>query len=86
MNTPREPAQGWSVAAAPALLLAAAVTALGGCAWTPPQPWEKGLLAKPEMTMGGSDGLSRRFETHIYTSKENASGGEGVGGGGCGCN
>jgi hypothetical protein len=65
-------------------LLAAA--ALAGCAgWQPPQAWEKGALAKPEMGMGG-DVLAQRFEQHIFSSKENASGGYGVGGGGCGCN
>jgi hypothetical protein len=37
------------------------------------------------MSMGG-DTLSQRFDQHIYSSKENASGGYGVGGGGCGCN
>lgn len=59
---------------------------LSGCAaFAPPQPWEKGNLAKPEMTMGG-DPLDERFVQHIYSSKENASGGYGVGGGGCGCN
>lgn len=63
----------------------AASLALGGCAWEPPQPWEKGALAKPAMTMGG-DTLSQRFDQHVYSSKENASGGYGVGGGGCGCN
>ncbi len=63
-----------------------AVSALfSGCAITPPQPWEKGYLAKPEMTMG-ADPLAQRFDQHIYSSKENASGGYGVGGGGCGCN
>jgi hypothetical protein len=65
-----------------ALLLTAA---LGGCAYAPPQPWEKGNLAKPEMSMGG-DPLDQRFTQHIYGSKEAASGGYGVGGGGCGCN
>lgn len=59
--------------------------ALGGCALTPPQPWEKGHLAKPAMTMA-ADPLDQRFVQHIYASKENASGGYGVGGGGCGCN
>lgn len=59
---------------------------LTGCgAVKPPQAWEKGHLAKPEMTMGG-DGLDQRFSQHIYNSKEAASGGTGVGGGGCGCN
>ncbi|MDH0864004.1 DUF4266 domain-containing protein [Mitsuaria sp. GD03876] len=64
------------------VLIAFAAT---GCAMRPPQPWEKGALARPEMTMGG-DVLGDRFAQHIYTSKENASGGNGVGGGGCGCN
>jgi Domain of unknown function (DUF4266) len=51
----------------------------------PPKPWEKGNLAKPEMTMGG-DALDQRYTQHIYQSKEAAAGGGGVGGGGCGCN
>ena len=65
---------------------ALALAALAGCsAWKPPQPWEKGQLARPEMTMA-ADPLDERFVQHIYQSKENASGGYGVGGGGCGCN
>ena len=56
-----------------------------GCAFAPPQPWEKGALSKREMTME-SDPLDQRYVQHIYNSKENASGGYGVGGGGCGCN
>ena len=68
------------------VLLLAGLVALSGCSvFSPPQPWEKGNLAKPEMTMGG-DPLDERFLQHIYSSKENASGGYGVGGGGCGCN
>jgi hypothetical protein len=68
------------------LMPAAACLALAGCAsWAPPQPWEKGALAKPEMTLGG-DVLTQRFDQHVYSSKESASGGYGVGGGGCGCN
>ena len=56
-------------------------------AWAPsgPKPWEKGTLAKPEMTMGG-DALDQRYTQHVYQSKEAAAGGGGVGGGGCGCN
>ncbi len=57
----------------------------GGCALTPPQPWEKAHLARPEMTMA-ADPLEQGFDQHMYGSKENASGGYGVGGGGCGCN
>jgi hypothetical protein len=68
------------------LALAACLALVGGCSsMQPPQAWEKGNLAKPEMTMGG-DPLDERFTQHIYSSKENASGGYGVGGGGCGCN
>jgi hypothetical protein len=62
---------------APVVLLAAA------CAQV--QPWEKGNLARPAMTFN-VDPLDERYTQHIYTSKENASGGYGVGGGGCGCN
>jgi hypothetical protein len=59
---------------------------LSGCALIEPvQPWEKGTLAKPEMTFEG-DRLDAAFIEHIYSSKEAASGGAGVGGGGCGCN
>ena len=59
---------------------------LAGCTSLPPvQPWEKGILAKPEMTFEG-DRLDNAFVEHTYFSKEAASGGASVGGGGCGCN
>ena len=74
-----------TVRAASAALGLAACTLAVGCAMTPPQPWEKGDLARAEMTMA-ADPLDQRFVQHIYASKENASGGYGVGGGGCGCN
>jgi hypothetical protein len=67
------------------LALIAASTWLQGCALQPVQPWEKGNLARPAMTFNG-DPLDDRYTQHIYTSKENASGGYGAGGGGCGCN
>ncbi|HQA35203.1 MAG TPA: DUF4266 domain-containing protein [Casimicrobium huifangae] len=34
----------------------------------------------------GADPLDEAFSQHVYFSKEAASGGTGVGGGGCGCN
>jgi hypothetical protein len=43
------------------------------------------MLAKESMTMGG-DAPEQRFDQHVLNSKEAASGGSGVGGGGCGCN
>ena len=68
------------------LASAAIVTVLlTGCAMSPPQAWQKGALAKPEMTMI-NDPLDQAFSQHTYNSKESASGGYGVGGGGCGCN
>lgn len=64
----------------------AAVLALGGCStMKPPQPWEKGNLARSVMRMD-VDPLEARFSAHVFFSKEAASGGNGVGGGGCGCN
>ena len=71
----------------PARLLAAAALAgaLGGCAAPGARPWERGELARADMLLQG-DALETRFNEHIYASKEAASGGSAVGGGGCGCN
>ena len=49
------------------------------------QPWEKDLLAKPSMALV-PDEMENYLDEHIYFSKEGATGGQGVGGGGCGCN
>ncbi|EAT11918.1 DUF4266 domain-containing protein [Bermanella marisrubri] len=51
----------------------------------PVKPWEKGILAKPQMDIGG-DPIDKYVDDHIYYSKEGSTGGTGVGGGGCGCN
>lgn len=68
------------------LLSIATLTGLSGCSQLGQvNAWEKGHLAKPGMTFE-ADPLEQRFTQHIYTSKENSSGGYGVGGGGCGCN
>ncbi|MBR7799306.1 DUF4266 domain-containing protein [Undibacterium fentianense] len=57
-----------------------------GCAQLPKvQAWEKGKLARQDMKFD-RDVLDGKFNDHIYFSKEGASGGNGVGGGGCGCN
>lgn len=68
------------IAVASALALGAFLT---GCGTV--QPWQKGNLAKPDMAFD-HDPLQTRFEEHTYFSKEGASGGMSVGGGGCGCN
>ena len=63
-----------------------ALLGLGGCSnLGQVNAWEKGNLAKAQMTFE-ADPLDQRFVQHIYASKENSSGGYGVGGGGCGCN
>lgn len=67
----------------PGILLA--LTLLSGCAYEPVQPWEKDLLAKRKMQLEGYP-LDSYLDEHIYFSKESSSGGQGLGGGGCGCN
>jgi len=68
------------------ILLACAALVVTGCATIePPRPWEKGELAQPAMQFD-PDPLAAKVEQHIYASKEAATGGYGVGGGGCGCN
>ena len=54
-----------------------------GCAHV--KPWERSALADYTMR-GDRDPLSIALDEHIYFSREAASGGRGVGGGGCGCN
>jgi len=54
-------------------------------ACTTVQPWEKDLLAKPSMALVTSK-MDNALDEHIYFSKEASLGGQGVGGGGCGCN
>lgn len=56
-----------------------------GCAMPKVAPWERGALAKPQMGLD-PDALNAALERHMAASKEGASGGYGVGGGGCGCN
>lgn len=56
---------------------------LAGCAGV--QPWERDVLARPEMSLDNAP-LEAAIDDHIYFSKEASSGGRGFGGGGCGCN
>ncbi|MEO5700934.1 MAG: DUF4266 domain-containing protein [Casimicrobiaceae bacterium] len=67
------------------ITVAIAATLAGCAAYAPPRPWEKGELARSDMQFD-ADALDSRNARHVYTSKEAASGGYGVGGGGCGCN
>jgi len=61
------------------------VAALGGCSSIGIKPWEREILAKPEMALDAYP-IDTSFDEHVYFSKEAASGGRGFGGGGCGCN
>ncbi len=55
------------------------------CSGIGPRPWEKDLMARPEMQVSSYAVLSAA-EDHIYFSREASSGGRGFAGGGCGCN
>ncbi len=64
------------------------VMALSGCSHLQPQavkPWQRGILARQNMAISPNP-VQQGLDDHIYFSKEAASGGSGVGGGGCGCN
>ena len=65
------------------LALLAGTGLLTGCVNV--QPWERGNLADPTMNTG-RDPLGNMMSEHMWFSREAASGGRGVGGGGCGCN
>ena len=64
------------------LLLACSAS---GCAFEKVQPWDRGDLARPEMSAEPVF-LEAAMRDHTYVSKEAASGGGALAGGGCGCN
>ena len=64
-------------------LLASALLVGTGCANV--KPWQRGTLADYTM-QADRDPLGTAHAEHIWFSREEASGGRGVGGGGCGCN
>jgi len=49
------------------------------------KPWEKDVLAQQVMQFP-QDKMFSFSDNHIFFSKEASTGGDGVGGGGCGCN
>jgi hypothetical protein len=65
------------------VLLAGTVFAGVGCANV--KPWQRGTLADYTMR-SDRDPLTDTLNEHLWFSREAASGGKGVGGGGCGCN
>ncbi len=67
------------------LLILALTVLFSGCSSWGVDPWDRDLLAKPEMAINSSP-LDQSIDDHIYFSKEASSGGRSFAGGGCGCN
>ena len=67
------------------VILAILLALLSGCSSMGVEPWDRDLLAKPEMAVSSSP-LDQSIDDHIYFSKEASSGGRSFAGGGCGCN
>jgi hypothetical protein len=66
-------------------VLLAVAGAIGGCATTPVQPWERARLARWDMRWD-PDPAQAALSQHAYFSKEGSNGSIGAAGGGCGCN
>ena len=64
-------------------VLAAALLGLAGCQHV--KPYQRGAMADYIMRPD-RDPLGDSQSEHVFFSREGASGGRGVGGGGCGCN
>lgn len=68
------------------------VVLLQGCATvkdittvTEVKPWDRDVLARDDMQLV-TDVMESSVDDHIYFSKEGSTGGNGIKGGGCGCN
>ncbi len=62
------------------------LTTLSGCSsLSEVKPWDRDLLAQEKMQLV-VDPIESYLDEHTYFSKEAAFGGQGIGGGGCGCN
>ena len=62
--------------------VAGLVLGLGAC--THVEPWERGILARPEMASNPAP-LQQQVRRHVYSSREAAGAAGGGSGGGCGC-
>ena len=67
------------------IALAATALSLGACSSLGVKPWERDLMARPDMATDPAP-VDSSIDDHIYFSKEATTGGRGFGGGGCGCN
>ena len=61
------------------------VVCLAGAGCANVKPWERSTLADYTMR-ANRDPLTDATQEHMWFSREEATGGRGVGGGGCGCN
>ena len=70
-----------------ALMAAALLGALGGCASPTPwvKPYEREHFADPIMSLN-RDPISSTYLEHVLETREGAHGATGAVGGGCGCN
>ena len=62
----------------------ALVVLLAGCGCVTVKPYERQLLAAPEMNPA-TDALEETFHSHVESAREGGFGGHGASGGGCGC-
>ena len=67
------------------LLALVLVSALAGTGCKNVEPWQRRTLSDNTMR-GDRDPAGQGLSEHMWFSREAASGGRGVGGGGCGCN
>lgn len=67
------------------IALSGSLIVCSGCASLGVEPWERDILAQQKMQLDPYP-LDSYLDEHIYYSKESSSGGQGIGGGGCGCN
>lgn len=65
------------------LIACAMICAICGCSTV--KPWQREQLADPIMQPDRYP-MTAALSDHVYFSREAASGGRSVGGGGCGCN
>jgi len=68
-----------------AALLLGLLALSAGCAANAVKPWDRDLLAEPQMRYAPNPMLNA-VDDHVYFSKEGSTGGMDVDGGGCGCN
>jgi hypothetical protein len=66
-------------------LLPPLLLSLAACSMETLKPWDRDLMAEQKMQLV-PDPVENLLDEHIYFSKEASFGGQGVGGGGCGCN